>query len=160
MKKRVKKEPIEIDYSEASKTGPGADFEQEDQDREREPEPLEHKPDLGMEGATTVLAPVKMERFPCLVAVHPVILQPILINKDILILGKLETVSDVVLPSPAVSRVHAKIMKEEGYFLYDLNSRNGTYLNNQMLNNNERCQLEDGDEITFGDLTYCFRTNI
>ncbi|MAU01190.1 MAG: forkhead-associated protein [Anaerolineaceae bacterium] len=52
-----------------------------------------------------------------------------------------------------VSRLHAKIqVAEEGIMLIDLDSTNGTLLNNYRLPPNEPYPLSSGDEIRFGDL--------
>ena len=52
-----------------------------------------------------------------------------------------------------VSRLHAKIQSvQTGIVLIDLNSTNGTLLNNYRLPPNEPYPLESGDEIRFGDL--------
>lgn len=135
-------------------------------EHEKEPETklekeVEHQSSTNLdqihEGETMVLVDSDTKVMPCLVGVHPQILQPIMIKGEVLVLGKLEQAVDVVLPSPAVSRLHAKIVKENGYYLYDLNSRNGTFINHHLLANNEKHELQDGDEVTFGDLTYCFK---
>lgn len=138
---------------------PALDIDVERQKDDEDFMRIKEESEKGADGETMILAPTKQKRYPCLTGVYPSILEPVLINKNILILGKLDSVSDVVLPSPAVSRIHAKIVKEDDYILYDLNSRNGTFLNHQIINSNERYELKDGDEITFGDLTYCFRSN-
>lgn len=53
---------------------------------------------------------------------------------------------DIVLPERQVSRQHAEIYLEQGrYFLRDLNSKNGTYLNGQPLNGS--AEVSDNDEI-------------
>ncbi len=51
-----------------------------------------------------------------------------------------------------VSRVHAKISVEEGryYFIEDLGSRNGTYLNGTLLTPKNRRQLKFKDKIDLG----------
>ena len=51
-----------------------------------------------------------------------------------------------------VSRVHAKISVEEGrfYFIEDLGSSNGTYLNGTLLKPQSRRQLKFKDKIDFG----------
>jgi pSer/pThr/pTyr-binding forkhead associated (FHA) protein len=55
-----------------------------------------------------------------------------------------------------VSRPHAKIeSRDEGYFLADLGSANGTLLNNQMVLGVER--LSDGDAISIGESVLVFR---
>ncbi len=52
-----------------------------------------------------------------------------------------------------VSRLHAKIQTvQEGIMLVDLDSTNGTLLNNYRLSPNEPYPLHSGDEIRFGDL--------
>lgn len=52
----------------------------------------------------------------------------------------------IVLPERQVSRHHVKITKETtGYFLHDLDSKNGTHLNGLQVKGTVR--LQDGDEI-------------
>ncbi len=63
--------------------------------------------------------------------------------------------NDAVLHSKVVSRCHAKILKENGiYYLVDLNSRNGTYINGRMIPYREATPLKPMDMITFADVTY------
>ncbi len=53
--------------------------------------------------------------------------------------------------SDVVSRVHARIYVEgNSYFIEDLGSANGTYLNQSLLSPLTRCQLNLGDRIDFG----------
>jgi hypothetical protein len=49
-----------------------------------------------------------------------------------------------------ISRRHAEIGFKDGYFLHDLGSVNGTWLNGQRLIPNQQYALSDGDEIVFG----------
>ncbi len=52
-----------------------------------------------------------------------------------------------------VSRLHAKIQSvQAGLVLIDLNSTNGTLLNNHLLPPQQPYPLNSGDEIRFGDL--------
>lgn len=54
---------------------------------------------------------------------------------------------DVVINDRQVSRHHAKIIKDDdGYFLVDLNSKNGTFLNGEQLPGETR-PLQDGDQL-------------
>jgi ABC-type multidrug transport system ATPase subunit len=56
---------------------------------------------------------------------------------------------DLTIPSPAVSRRHARLTRQgEGYLLEDLGSSNGTYLNGERLV--EQRELKTGDQIRFG----------
>lgn len=51
----------------------------------------------------------------------------------------------------AVSRLHANILcREDGYWLKDENSRNGTFVNGQQLPPGERVHLRDGFILQFG----------
>jgi len=72
-----------------------------------------------------------------------------------LIIGRDPNV-DLSIPSPAVSRRHARLTREgEGYFLEDLGSSNGTFLNDERLL--ERRLLKSGDRVRLGQaitLTY------
>ncbi|MCR5145607.1 MAG: FHA domain-containing protein [Lachnospiraceae bacterium] len=65
--------------------------------------------------------------------------------------------NDACLTSQTVSRHHAKINEiNSRYYLEDLNSTNGTFLNDMMLNYNERYELNPGDRIRFADVPYIF----
>jgi ABC-type multidrug transport system ATPase subunit/pSer/pThr/pTyr-binding forkhead associated (FHA) protein len=73
------------------------------------------------------------------------------LTQDNIILGR-ETGKDVdyVIPSPTVSRRHACITrKEQQYFLMDLGSSNGTFLNGDRLGGEPRA-LNPGDRIQLG----------
>ncbi len=53
---------------------------------------------------------------------------------------------DIVLPSHSVSRQHARIVREtDGYYIEDLNSLNGTFVNGQRVG--MRTRLHDDDKI-------------
>ena len=57
---------------------------------------------------------------------------------------------NLVLDEPLASRQHAEILQESGrFFLRDMQSRNGTFLNGQRLTG--RGLLNDGDEMAIGN---------
>jgi pSer/pThr/pTyr-binding forkhead associated (FHA) protein len=63
--------------------------------------------------------------------------------------------NDVVLSDKSVSRLHATITPENGgFYLRDLQSQNGTYVDRQRIN---EYLLRDGDRIQFGNLQFTFR---
>lgn len=65
---------------------------------------------------------------------------------------------DLQVLHPQFSRQHFVIRKEgERFFIEDLNSTNGTYLNGDRV---ERAELKDGDEITVWDLNFKFSTQL
>lgn len=68
--------------------------------------------------------------------------------KSEIIIGRDDGV-DIVIPTPAVSRRHAKFSMEGGsYVVEDLGSSNGTFVNNEKLRG--RKTLRSGDEIKLG----------
>ncbi|GEM_PF-2328557 len=63
---------------------------------------------------------------------------------------------DVIVDHETVSGRHAKIRNEGGKFiLYDLASRNGTFLNEKKIS---KAQLRDGDNITLGEMKFVFKS--
>ncbi len=63
--------------------------------------------------------------------------------------------NDMVIKDNFVSKNHARIFESEGsYFIEDLNSANGTYLNGQELDN--IVELRDGDNIGIGFIQFIF----
>jgi pSer/pThr/pTyr-binding forkhead associated (FHA) protein len=59
--------------------------------------------------------------------------------------------ADAVLAEPTISRAHVAIgyQREEGFFVQDLGSTNGTMLNGART---QRAGLSDGDELQMGKL--------
>lgn len=61
--------------------------------------------------------------------------------------------NDIVLPTSAVSRYHAQFDVSEGsVYLVDLGTVNGTFVNDQQLEQHGRVNLSDGDTIVIGDV--------
>jgi phosphoserine phosphatase RsbU/P len=82
--------------------------------------------------------------------------QSITLEKERNILGR-NANCDVVFPANdfAVSREHACILRVQGqFFIEDMGSRNGTYVNNQAVAS--RQLLKDGDKIRICDFLYSF----
>jgi len=70
------------------------------------------------------------------------------LTKSETVIGRDES-ADLTIPSQAVSRRHARLLREgDGYVLEDLGSSNGTFVNNQKLTG--RRQLKSGDQIRLG----------
>ena len=80
------------------------------------------------------------------------------LDKQVILLGKSRQYADLQLPSSAVSRLHARMVwNGETYEVGDLNSRNGTWINEKLLDAETMEALQDGDKIRFADLTYLYR---
>lgn len=79
-------------------------------------------------------------------------------NNSIQFIGHLKDMADVILPSNAVSRLHARFRRDENHcYLRDLNSRNGTWVNGQELQGEQEIEIKPGDEIRFADMVYNLR---
>ena len=61
---------------------------------------------------------------------------------------------DIVIEHPSVSRRHAELsLSWSGAFIKDLNSANGTFINDERISGSRR--LRDRDEIRFGQQSSC-----
>ena len=73
------------------------------------------------------------------------------IKQEIMIAGRSKE-ADIPLESSKCSRTHALIRLESNALtLIDLRSKNGTFINNSQVPPSTPQQLEDGDQIRFGD---------
>lgn len=83
--------------------------------------------------------------------------EDILIKGEVCLVGKNAGQVDGVIPAEGVSRLHARITRQEGsYFIEDLNSTNGTYLNDMMLEYHQPKPLNIRDKVRFGVEEYVF----
>ncbi len=73
------------------------------------------------------------------------------------VLGSSIKDSNIYIPLPKISRVHAIVeIDEHGTFLEDMNSTNGTYINDELLPYHERRMLQKGDIISLAGECYSF----
>jgi pSer/pThr/pTyr-binding forkhead associated (FHA) protein len=64
--------------------------------------------------------------------------------------------ADLCLADPRISRLHARIeMRDDGVYVEDLNSRNGTMVDGEPVTEPRR--LEVDDEVTVGSAALVFR---
>ncbi len=74
------------------------------------------------------------------------------------IIGKMTDNVNMTIDNPMISRIHAKIYLKEGhYYIEDMNSSNGTYINNTLIQPHSLTEINTGDYITFSHLTYIFQ---
>lgn len=79
------------------------------------------------------------------------------INRDEFVLGKSVQKADYVIESKSVSREHAKIIFKEGaYYVLDMGSLNGSYLNGNKMEPRQEYKLKAGDVLTFADTEFAF----
>ena len=94
-------------------------------------------------------------RKPVLVSLQPDRCGDITIRSDHLILGTSRTQADIVLPGDTVSRKHARIeQRTDGYYVTDLFSTNGTFLDGHRLESGHAVSLKDGAQLTIASLHY------
>lgn len=76
-----------------------------------------------------------------------------LLNADEVTVGRSPS-ADIFLDDVTVSRKHANFIRRDGkFFVKDLNSLNGTYVNLQQV---EEAQLSEGDEVRIGKYQLTF----
>lgn len=140
-KKKSKKPQLEDYLAEADQIGSGSVLFLREQ----------HSPDSGKE--TVCLRPEKKEG---------VTLQSrdseypnLYIEGDNYLIGKRRESVDGCIPAPTISRIHARITREGPvYYLEDLNSTNGTWVDQMQLDPYELFPLEDGMRIIFASVEY------
>lgn len=73
------------------------------------------------------------------------------------VLGSSTKYADICIPFPMVSKIHAKIeVNENGTFLEDMNSTNGTQVNGETLKYREKRILQKGDTVSIAGENYRF----
>lgn len=76
------------------------------------------------------------------------------------VIGRLESQVDFVVKNAKVGKVHAKVFcRDHQYFVVDINSKNGTYINGnrQRIESNIPYPLHDKDRITLADAEFTIR---
>ena len=103
------------------------------------------------EEATTLLAPERVQNTALLF--HEKTGERYLLKPPVSMIGKMPDTVQIVLKEATVSRIHARLLcREEGWYLEDLNSKNGTYVNGSLLENGKQVKLNSGDKIRFADV--------
>ena len=65
----------------------------------------------------------------------------------------------IVVDAGAVSRMHAKVINDgSGHYLEDMQSRNGTFLNGQLISGS--AMLKEGDRIRISDIEFIFDSGV
>lgn len=81
-----------------------------------------------------------------------------LINSYPFMIGKNINEVDGVIEDPSISKAHARITNEgEKYWIEDLNSRNGTVVNDQRIDPYQKVNIKLGDKIEFSKYGFVFR---
>lgn len=80
-----------------------------------------------------------------------------ILDMPVFLIGSQEEEVNGLIRTSSVSRRHAAVYKEEGnYYIEDLNSTNGTYLNGEALEYKEKVLLTKNDKVKFAGEAYRF----
>lgn len=84
--------------------------------------------------------------------------EKIYITEKNFILGRQLDATDYCIEDSKISKMHVEILDiDEEIFIRDLNSTNGTYLNDEKLHPNRLTKIFDGDLVTLATLVYEFK---
>lgn len=95
------------------------------------------------------------EKRPCLVMIRgDFIGQVYELKDDVTMIGRSDDV-DLVVSDTSISRRHAMIVRRvDGFFLSDLGSTNGSFLNKEIVS--EPMAIKEGDKVTLGNVVFKF----
>ncbi len=111
--------------------------------------------------ATVILSRLSACKLYRLTTTDSELRQDVLVRDFPFYIGKLRKGVDLTIDDKSVSRRHARLTKAgEDIFLTDLNSTNGTYLNNIKLQENKPYLVRDKDEISFSQINYTWNVEV
>lgn len=109
----------------------------------------------------TALLDMNMLKYPQLQRHSNGMLESISITKPNFVIGRLREQVDYVLENNSVGKIHAEIISREGeYYLVDLNSKNGTYINGTRIPSNKEQVIHNNDRITIANAEYIFSLSV
>jgi len=105
----------------------------------------------------TVIIDMETSIQPYLTTIKDGTIQKIIISKPQFTIGKIKDQVDLYILDKVISRIHAEIvLREDGYYIRDLNSKNGTFLNGKAIDSNKLYPLDDGFSIGFANQEFTF----
>ena len=83
----------------------------------------------------------------------------VIINKESFLIGRAKQLVDYAIPEAlSLGRVHAELITEEdGYYIVDINTKNGTFLNGERLKSQKKYPLIKGDAIQIANEKAVFK---
>ena len=83
--------------------------------------------------------------------------EEVCLTGEVFRIGKAPQMTDYCVEEEAVSRLHAKLLREgKEWYIQDMNSTNGTYVNGRRVKASERLLLVQGDELLLADVPFLF----
>ncbi|MDD3223247.1 MAG: DUF6382 domain-containing protein [Clostridium sp.] len=100
------------------------------------------------------------EKFPFLLMNKNGMVEKIYINKSTFKIGRVPELVDYVSDNRAIGKIHAEIRNMNSkYYIMDLNSKNGTFINDKKLESNELYRIKEDDVIKMANSCYTFKVN-
>lgn len=79
------------------------------------------------------------------------------INKNSILIGRMENFVDYLISNSAIGKVHAEILQEgEEFYVVDCNSKNGTFLNDNRIPPNTKKVIKNNDILRFANTEFVF----
>lgn len=111
--------------------------------------------DMENHGQTTVLNMKRLSHEIMLKSLNQETVFSIIPDKFPFVIGKSALKCDFLIDSSVVSRIHLRILQDEqGYFVEDMNSTNGTFLNGKKLRANMPERFNIGDKIMLANVEF------
>lgn len=107
---------------------------------------------------TVMVSEASKDYRPYLEGVEANTAEKIIISKDKFIIGRMESMVDYTIQDKTVGKLHAKIFSDKGcYYIMDLNSKNGSYVNGVRIPSNKEYEIKKNDNVRFSNFQYVFR---
>lgn len=83
----------------------------------------------------------------------------VVINKESFLIGRSKQMVDYAMPEAlSLGRVHLELITEDsGYYIVDINTKNGTFLNGKRLKSQKKYQINKGDSIQIANKKAVFK---
>ena len=86
-------------------------------------------------------------------------LESIELSKYPCTIGSLEGSADIFIDSPVISKMHACLLQDDDkFYIEDMNSTNGTYINDERIDMHNKTRIADGDILRVA--SYNFKVSI
>ncbi len=101
--------------------------------------------------------PLENRENHALISENPGLWSHIQMNQYPYVIGRTKESCNAVIEFQEISRFHAEIQKrEDEMWIMDLNSLNGTYVNEERLEANTPKKIKTGDKVRFSQISYTF----
>jgi two-component system cell cycle response regulator len=116
------------------------------------PDNTQYKIQAGETGSGQSTAHIKR---PCLIRISGDFIGEVYeLNADVTMMGRSDEL-DLTISDTSISRRHAMVVKrQDGFFVSDLGSTNGTFVNKELVSSARR--LTEGDKLTVGNVMFKF----